>query len=236
MEVDLKFLVLFLYLFACANTQNIGSGTVEEHPPITIFTCDEQGCQPEQSWITLDDARRPVYSVADMTTPCETYGVWDPILCPDSVSCAENCALDGVTIEEYQNLQGVTTSETSVTLKYVTESPYFTNIGSNLYLVNSEEEYRMFQLKNREFTVDIDTSTMECGMNGALYFIEMEKDGGMSSFPTNKAGAKYGTGYCDGQCSHWKRYIAGQVNTDGDFPYGICCAEMDIWEANKYEL
>lgn len=28
----------------------------------------------------------------------------------------------------------------------------------------------------------------------------MDHDGGMSRFPSNKAGAKFGTGYCDSQC------------------------------------
>jgi cellulose 1,4-beta-cellobiosidase len=28
----------------------------------------------------------------------------------------------------------------------------------------------------------------------------MEADGGKAKFPQNKAGAAYGTGYCDAQC------------------------------------
>ena len=35
--------------------------------------------------------------------------------------------------------------------------------------------------------------------HGALYFSEMSADGGLSKYSTNKAGAKYGTGYCDAQ-------------------------------------
>ncbi|KAF2355984.1 Glycoside hydrolase family 7, partial [Trinorchestia longiramus] len=105
--------------------------------------------------------------------------------------------------------------------------------GSRSYLVTSEEKYRMFNLKNREFTVDIDTSNLECGMNGGLYFSEMPEDGGTSAYPTNQAGAKYGTGYCDGQCFHWIRYSGGQVNIQGNTDYGVCCIEMDIWESNK---
>ncbi len=56
-------------------------------------------------------------------------------------------------------------------------------------------------MKNREFTFDVDVSTLPCGVNGALYLVEMQKDGG-KSYPNNKAGAKYGTGYCDAQCPH----------------------------------
>ena len=36
-------------------------------------------------------------------------------------------------------------------------------------------------------------------ISGALYFVEMQKDGGVSEYSTNEAGAKYGTGYCDAQ-------------------------------------
>ena len=30
-------------------------------------------------------------------------------------------------------------------------------------------------------------------ISGALYFVEMQKDGGVSEYSTNEAGAKYGT-------------------------------------------
>ena len=38
----------------------------------------------------------------------------------------------------------------------------------------------------REFTFDVDVSQLPCGLNGALYFVEMDEDGGKSKFPTNK--------------------------------------------------
>lgn len=33
----------------------------------------------------------------------------------------------------------------------------------------------------------------------------------MSEYDTNKAGAKYGTGYCDAQCPQDIKYINGKV-------------------------
>merc|ERR1712125_62071 len=126
------------------------------------------------------------------------------------------------------------------------QGPYSKNVGSRNYLMEDESHYKMFQLKNKEFTFDVDVSNLPCGLNGALYFVQMDEDGGLSKYPGNKAGAKYGTGYCDAQCPHDVKFIDGEANVidwtpnpkdqDGNMgtgKYGACCAEMDIWEANK---
>jgi len=91
----------------------------------------------------------------------------------------------------------------------------------------------------------VDVSNLPCGLNGALYFVEMSADGGKAAFPGNKAGAKYGTGYCDAQCPHDLKWINGEANTldwqaspndpnSGFGRYGTCCIEMDIWESNQF--
>lgn len=90
----------------------------------------------------------------------------------------------------------------------------------------------MFKLANREFTFDVDASTLECGLNGAIYLSEMDEDGGSSKYPNNKAGAKYGTGYCDAQCAQ-PAFISGEANSQNWGNYGACCHEFDLWEANK---
>merc|ERR1719384_1869646 len=90
-----------------------------------------------------------------------------------------------------------------------------------------------------------DVSAAMCGMNGAMYFVEMDQDGG-KGLVANRAGAKYGTGYCDAQCPHDIKFISGEANSVdwnpnpndqdqnmGRGKYGSCCAEMDIWEANS---
>ena len=76
---------------------------------------------------------------------------------------------------------------------------------------DSGEKYQMFDLRNKEFTFDVDVSGLPCGLNGALYFVEMEADGGLSTAQNNKAGAKYGTGYCDSQCPQDIKFINGEV-------------------------
>jgi cellulose 1,4-beta-cellobiosidase len=108
----------------------------------------------------------------------------------------------------------------------------------------STSEYQIFKLVNQEFTFDVDVSQLPCGLNGALYFSQMDADGGLSRFSTNKAGAQYGTGYCDSQCPHDIKFIDGLANivdwtpasnnpNTGTGNTGSCCAEMDIWEANS---
>jgi cellulose 1,4-beta-cellobiosidase len=79
-----------------------------------------------------------------------------------------------------------------LTLKFVTKSSG-TNIGSRTYLMETDTKYQMFNLINKEFTFDVDVSNLPCGLNGALYFVEMAADGGINK-GNNKAGAKYGTG------------------------------------------
>jgi cellulose 1,4-beta-cellobiosidase len=41
-------------------------------------------------------------------------------------------------------------------------------------MLNSDNKYEMFKLKNKEFTIDVDVSSLPCGLNGALYFVEMD--------------------------------------------------------------
>jgi cellulose 1,4-beta-cellobiosidase len=81
----------------------------------------------------------------------------------------------------------------------------------------STTQYQMFNLLNAEFTFDVDVSQLPCGLNGALYFSEMEADGGMAKNPGNKAGAKYGTGYCDAQCPRDLKFINGEVRFPPSF-------------------
>ncbi|GMF20091.1 unnamed protein product [Phytophthora lilii] len=110
--------------------------------------------------------------------------------------------------------------------------------------MESDDTYKAYKLLNQEFTFDVDVSDLDCGLNGALYFVDMDTDGGMSRFSGNAAGAKYGTGYCDAQCPQDLKFISGEANvlnwtastTDsnsGTGEYGSCCAEMDIWESNS---
>ncbi|KAF8582642.1 carbohydrate-binding module family 1 protein [Ramaria rubella] len=228
-------------LLAVVYGQQVGTQTAENHPPLTWQTCTAGGTCTAQSGgaVVLDSNWRWLHQTTS-TTNCYTGNTWDATLCPDGVTCAANCALDGA---DYAGTYGITTTGDSLTLKFVTQSSG-TNVGSRVYLMASETEYEMFKPLNQEFTFDVDVSNLPCGLNGALYFSEMDADGGLAKYSTNKAGAKYGTGYCDSQCPQDIKFINGEANVEGwtasandanagTGMYGTCCNEMDIWEANS---
>ncbi|KAL5122037.1 hypothetical protein ACEQ8H_000254 [Pleosporales sp. CAS-2024a] len=204
--------------------------------------CTAKGsCTTKSGKVVLDANWRWLH-VSSGSTNCYTGNTWDTTACPDNKSCAANCAVDGA---DYTGTYGITASGNSLQLKFVTKGSYSTNIGSRTYLMDTDTKYQMFQFDgNKEFTFDVDVSKLPCGFNGALYFVSMDADGGMSKYTSNKAGAKYGTGYCDAQCPRDLKFINGEANVEGWKPssndknagvggYGSCCSEMDIWEANS---
>lgn len=228
-------------LAAKAYGQQAGTLTTETHPALPMQSCAAGGtCTTLNTKIVLDSNWRWLHDV-NSSTNCYTGNTWNTALCPDDVSCAANCALDGA---DYEGVYGITTSGNALTLDFVTKGAN-TNVGSRVYLMDTDDTtYKKFQVLGQEFTFDVDVSNLPCGLNGALYFVEMDFDGGLSEYSGNKAGAKYGTGYCDSQCPHDIKFINGQSNSAGWVPstndvnagtgtYGSCCNEMDIWESNK---
>ncbi|KAI5840592.1 cellulose 1,4-beta-cellobiosidase precursor [Tricharina praecox] len=232
--------LLSLALATVVYGQQVGTLTAESHPSLKAQKCTSAGCTTESTSVVLDANWRWLHTTSGSTN-CYTGNTWDTSLCPDGATCAANCALDGA---DYSGTYGISSTGTALTLKFVTKGTYSTNIGSRVYLLESDTKYKLFKLKNQEFTFDVDVSNLPCGLNGALYFSEMKADGGLADYPTNKAGAKYGTGYCDAQCPHDIKFINGEANVEGWEPsdndanagsgtYGSCCNEMDIWEANS---
>ena len=127
-------------------------------------------------------------------------------------------------------------------LSYYT--PKKSNQGSTL--LDSESEYALLKLKNKEFTFDVDVSNLTCGLNGihSTWWRWKAMAGYGQVYLGNKAGAKYDTGFCTAQCPHDLKFINGEANCEGWMPsgtdensgvgrYGTCCNEMDIWESNS---
>lgn len=219
----------------------------EAGPSINLRKCTAPGqCRTEQKQLTIDANWRWVHVQGDYKN-CYDGNEWIKEYCPgdDGAACAGRCVLEGVDEQQYKGTYGVekVNNGEGVSMKFVNKHKYGTSVGSRLYMYENDK-YEMFKVVNREFAFDADMSQLECGMNGAVYFVEMEENGGKGK-GKNQAGAKFGTGYCDAQCPHDIKFIDGEANIKGWRPnpkdksgnmgtghYGACCNEMDIWEAN----
>ncbi|KAF2835460.1 glycoside hydrolase family 7 protein [Patellaria atrata CBS 101060] len=215
---------LFL-LTASVVAQQKGTQSREVHPLLPSQYCTRTaGCQTINSSVVLDSNYRWTHTTSGFTN-CATNGVLSPEICPDPVQCGKNCALEGA---DYQQTYGIRTEGDALTLNlYVSPNGELQMSSPRVYLLENSDTYRMFKLLNQEFTYDVDVSKVPCGVNGALYFSEMDAKGGQSDI--NPAGAAYGTGYCDAQCPR-QLFLNGTANLENK---GACCNEMDIWEANN---
>lgn len=196
-------------LVATATAQQVCSLTAENHPSLSWSQCTASACSKVQGSVVIDANWRWTHTLQG-TNNCYNGNKWDTSICTSGQTCAEKCCVEGA---DYSSTYGVTTSNDQLSLKFVTKGPFSTNIGSRLYLMESETKYQMFTLLGNEFTFDVDVSGISCGLNGALYFVSMDQDGGMSKAKGNKAGAKYGTGYCDSQCPRDVKFIDGVVSS-----------------------
>lgn len=197
--------LLLASFLASAQAQQVGTQQAENHPPLTWQTCNSDGsCTNNDGAVVLDSNWRWVHKEGGYTN-CYTGNEWNKDICTNNEVCAQECALDGA---DYEGTYGVTTSGDSLRLNFVTGD----NVGSRTYLMKDESTYQMFHLLGQEFTIDVDVSNLPCGINGALYFVTMNEDGGKSGENYNNAGAKYGTGYCDSQCPRDLKFINGLVS------------------------
>ncbi|KAF2279190.1 putative endo-beta-1,4-glucanase celB, partial [Westerdykella ornata] len=190
----------------------------EVHPKVTTWKCTKAGgCRSQKTALVLDSASHPIYRKGNSSLGCGNWGnPPDKDVCPDEATCAKNCIMEG--ISNYADY-GVTTQGGSLTLSMLGKNGV---TSPRVYLLaEGEKKYEVLKLTGQELAFDVDVSKLPCGMNGALYLSEMKADGGKSKL--NPGGAAYGTGYCDAQCFVTPWVEGGQ---------GICCNELDIWEAN----
>jgi len=83
--------------------------------------------------------------------------------------------LDGVDLDQYQNTYGVTAEDEGLKMEFVKETKHGANYGSRVYLLDDDSSYKLFRLKNREFTLTVNMARMPCGLNGAVYFVRWIK-------------------------------------------------------------
>jgi len=176
-------------LVGLTSAQTVGSQQTETHPKMTWKKCSgKASCTTVNGEVVIDSNWRWLHDSNGKN--CYDGNEWTSA-CSSATDCASKCQVEGA---NYGTTYGASASGDALTLKFVTKHEYGTNIGSRFYLMNGATKYQMFTLMNNEFTFDVDLSTVECGINSALYFVAMDEDGGMAKYPSNKAGAKYGTG------------------------------------------
>merc|ERR1712070_816925 len=193
----------------------------------------------------------------DSSENCYTDNEWKTksgdVACKDGMTktCAKDCSVGAWPKDQWEKPYGVNKTNSGINLGYVTQGPYSLNVGSRLFITEGDDEYKQFHLIGKEVSLTVDMSNTHCGLNGAIYFVEMDKHGD-KGVGENNAGAAYGTGYCDAQCPRDLKWIKGKANIKpkwvpnqkdpmhniGEGGRGSCCAELDIWEANKksYQL
>lgn len=145
-----------LTLGSVVQAQQAGTLTPEKHPPLSVSTCSAGGtCTSKTQSVVLDGNWRWLHSTSGSTN-CYTGNTWDKTLCPDGATCAKNCALDGA---DYPGTYGIKASGNALSLQFKTGS----NVGSRVYLMNeADTAYQTFDLRNKEFTFDVDVSQLGC--------------------------------------------------------------------------
>ncbi|KAG9253716.1 cellulose 1,4-beta-cellobiosidase [Emericellopsis atlantica] len=237
------FTIAALSFIGGAIAQQVGNNEPEVHPSMSWSRCSGQGsCQNVDGEVVIDANWRWIHRSGGYDN-CYDGNDWTDA-CSSNEDCAENCEVEGA---KYEETYGASTSGDALTLSFTKDNASGKNIGSRLYLMADESSYEMFDLIGNELSFDVDLSTVVCGINSALYFVAMPEDGGSGDYPTNAAGAQYGTGYCDAQCARDLKFIAGQANYEGWEPsdsdanagvgnLGSCCAEIDVWESNSHSF
>lgn len=217
----------------CGESSTVHDGRTETGNgvlPLTIYQCSQaNGCVEEQMYVTLDANWRWYYHTRNYQN-CFNSG--------QGFDCQGDCSDCVLTDQmDYFDTYGISTDGTELKLTYVLPSEYG-GYGARTYLVDgtgTDAEYKMFYLdleNGWEFSFDVDLSRIPCAMNDALYFVEMEKDGGKSR---GSQGPHFGTGYCDAQCPDDLHQVDGEANVPdaNGWAKRQCCAEMDVWEANS---
>ncbi|KAG9080355.1 hypothetical protein FRC06_006749 [Ceratobasidium sp. 370] len=198
-------ILLSLFLLASSvHAQQVGTQTAEVHLALTWQKCTKSGGWSPNRLARSSSTSTGVGSTPPAVTPTATpatggilLSVPTPLLAPPT---------------------RITTSGNALTLKFITTNLNGKNVGTRVYLLADDSTCQMFKVKNQEFTFDVDVSNLPCGLNGALYLSEMSADGGLFTYSGNKAGAKYGTGYCDAQCPKDIKFINGEANVIGWTP------------------
>ena len=105
---------------SAAHAQQVGTFTSEYHAPFTLGVCSaNSGCQTQMKSLVMDANWRWTHKVNDYTN-CYSGTSWDLGSCPDGLSCARNCALDGIDYNSLRGTYGVEANINDLKMGFVT--------------------------------------------------------------------------------------------------------------------
>lgn len=126
-------------LVAAASAQQACTLTAETHPALTWSKCAAGGsCTSVAGQVTIDANWRWLHQL-NSATNCYDGNKWNTTYCSTDTTCAAQCCVDG---SDYAGTYGATTSGNALNLKFVTQGSYSKNIGSRLYLMETDTKYQ----------------------------------------------------------------------------------------------
>ena len=111
-----------------------GHLSTEEHPRLIVHHCTKaHGCVAHEKSVVMDANWRWIHQ-HNASVACYDDNKWSTTLCPDVATCAKNCAVEGITSQQYKETYGVTTQGEELRLNFVSPGG---NVGSRLYLLST---------------------------------------------------------------------------------------------------
>lgn len=154
--------------------------------------------------LTIDSNWRRVHLKNDDTKSCfNETGLWN---CLDYKTCIDTCLIDGITMPEWKesfNIEIIHENDSSKVQLGLPSSRDAKSGPRLLLLDESQRKYQPFNLLNKKVSFTVDTSKVGCGLNGALYFTNMDLINNIS----DAAGPSYGMGYSDAQIPTDYKYL-----------------------------
>jgi cellulose 1,4-beta-cellobiosidase len=233
-------ILLAALLFASTYAQWPCGRIEEKHPPFTWHSCHGKECHQKYGAVVLDATLRQIdcchgsFNINDLQrTACKKK---------NKTTCPVDCCIEGA---DYQ-AHGISTDDTSLTLDLGASDPDTPKDLVRVLTLKDDERYlqpHLIRADDSEYTFDLEIRNVPPGYKARVSLHWMWGNGGKGKEKGDKAGARYGTGYCDATCDQGQRFVHGKANYDGwvpsehdptlgKGPLGACCAHFVLWEGN----
>ncbi|KAF4344250.1 exoglucanase type C [Fusarium beomiforme] len=235
-----RFILLAASLFAATDAQRACEGIEEVHPPFNWHDCYGDSCFERYAAVVLDSKLRQIDCCNGSRNTLQRAACKKK----NKDQCPVDCCIHGA---DY-GAHGIFTNGTDLTLDVGASHPNTPKDLIRVMLMKDENHYEWTQIIDpwdSEYTFDVEVRDVPPGYKARLSLHWMWEKGNMDKKKGDKAGAKYGTGYCDAHCDQGQRFVMGRANYDGWEPsqtdphlgtghLGACCIHLVLWEGNTH--